>query len=255
MRPVSEVEVPLSGGNVAAGVVRVGTTVRKPVTAATAAVEAVLRHLERIGFTGAPRTLGRDDRGRQVLEHVDGPLAHALPPLGPADLLRVGQLVRDLHEAMACFQPPADARWDVAVPPDREELICHNDLAPWNLVLGRDRWVFIDWDGAGPASRLWDLGYAAQSFTPLRAGGDPVLDAPRLRAVVDGYDADQVQRQQLPPLIERHTRGMYDLLVTGARTGRQPWARLHAEGHAQHWGPAADYVSRHADAFTRALLA
>ena len=258
MCAVAEAEVPLPGGNVATGVVRIGATVRKPVTAATPAVEAVLGHLERIGFSGAPRALGRDTRGRQVLEYIDGPLVQRLPPLSPADLSRVGRLVRDLHEALASFEPPTDASWEVAIPPDREELICHHDLAPWNLVLGTardaDRWVFIDWDGAGPGSRLWDLGYAAQSFTPLVSGGDPVRDAYRLRALVDGYGADDVQREQLPWLIEGHTRGMYDLLVGGARAGLQPWARLHAEGHAEHWGPAADYIAEHVDSFTRGLL-
>ena len=44
----------------------------------------------------------------------------------------------------------------------------------------------------------------------------------------DGYGADHRQRQQLSPLIERCTH-MYDLLVDGARTGRESWARLHAE--------------------------
>ena len=111
----------------------------------------------------------------------------------------------------------------------------------------------LDWDGAGPGSRLWDLAYAAQSFTPLHAGGDPAQDASRLRALVDGYGATHAQRQQLPGLIEAHTRGMYNLLVDGARTGRQPWARLHDEGHAQHWGPAADYVADHSDVFTEAV--
>jgi Ser/Thr protein kinase RdoA (MazF antagonist) len=253
MVAVAEAEIPLSGGNVAAGVVRVGATVRKPVTLATPAVEAVLRHLERVGFTGAPRALGRDEQGRQVLEYVEGPLAHASPPMTAAELRRVGRLVRDLHEAMKSFESPADARWEVAITPDREELVCHHDLAPWNLVLAIERWVFIDWDGAGPGSRLWDLAYTAQSFTPLQAGGDPPRDASRLRALVEGYGADHAERQQLPALIKAHTRGMFDLLVDGARTGRQPWARMHAEGHGEHWGAAADYVGSHADTFVQAL--
>jgi thiamine kinase-like enzyme len=40
----------------------------------------------------------------------------------------------------------------VVIAPDREDLICHHDLAPWNLVRDGDRWVFIDWDGACPAA-------------------------------------------------------------------------------------------------------
>jgi hypothetical protein len=48
---------------------------------------------------------------------------------------------------------------------------------------------------------------------------------------------------------------MYDLLREGGRTGRQPWARLYAQGHADHWGPAADHVERHLDVWRAVLTA
>jgi Ser/Thr protein kinase RdoA (MazF antagonist) len=243
----------LAGGNVAGRVVRVGSTVRKPVGPATDAVHAVLTHLRDVGCTAAPRSFGRDEQDRQVLEYVPGVLADARPPMTPDELHRVGRLIRDLHDALAEFRPPQGAVWDVVIPPDRTDLICHHDLAPWNLVCGDEQWVFIDWDGAGPGSRLWDLGYAAHGFVPLAPDGDPAVDAPRLRALADGYGLDQRQRLDLPALIAAHTRGMYDLLRTGARTGTQPWARLYAEGHADHWGPAADYVERNEAIWTDAL--
>jgi phosphotransferase family enzyme len=243
----------LTGGNVAAGVVRVGDTVRRPAGYWTPGVEALLAHLVAGGFTGAPRPLGRDDRGRQVLEYVPGPMAIDKPLLDAAGLQRVGRLIRDLHDASAGFVPPPGARWNVAIPPDRDDLICHHDLAPWNLVLGTDRWVFIDWDGAGPGSRLWDLAYAAKGFVPLEDGGDPACDGPRLRALADGYELSAGQREQLPALIAAHTQGMAGLLEHGARTGTQPWARLHAEGHFAHWAAAAAYIDRHLGEWRRAL--
>ena len=49
----------LAGGNVAAGVVRVGGTVRKPAGYWTPAVEALLAHLEAGGFTGARWNVAR----------------------------------------------------------------------------------------------------------------------------------------------------------------------------------------------------
>ncbi len=244
----------LTGGNVAAGVLRIGATVRKPATLATPAVESLLDHLAAVGFAGAPRTLGRDELGRHVLEYVPGEMAGSLPPLTGNDLRRLGRLIREFHDAVEDFQPPPAAQWHVVIPPDRCELICHHDLAPWNLVRDGHRWVFIDWDGAGPGSRLWDLAYAAHGFVPLHGGGDPILDGPRLRALADGYGLDEQQRRELPTLIAEHTRGMFDLLRASSLTGEQPWARLYADGHGRHWGPAADYVEEHLERWTAALL-
>ncbi len=243
----------LTGGNVADVVVRVGDTVRKPAGPQTPAVSAFLSYLTDAGFSGAPRTLGIDERGRHILEYIPGELAHGMPPMDLDGLHRAGSLIREFHDIAAGFVPPSDAYWDVVIPPDRADLICHHDLASWNLVCGGDRWAFIDWDGAGPGSRLWDLAWSVPSFVPLDPGGDPAADAPRLRALADGYGLTAAQRRELPPLIGAHSRGMFDLLRTSSQAGRQPWARLYAEGHGDYWGPVADYSDQHIDTWTRAL--
>lgn len=242
---MDEREEPLMGGNVASEVVRVGTTVRKPVTPATDAIDAVLRHLEEVGFSGSPRTLGRDDRDRHILEYIPGVIAQDRQPLSLDDVRIVGHMIRELHDALDSFEPPAHAAWNVVIPPDACELICHNDLAPWNLVINDQRWVFIDWDGAGPGSRLWDIAYAAHGFGGFHAGGNPDQAAIRLAALADGYGLDSEQRRQLPTKMVERTRAMFNLLEHGGRTGQQPWARLHAEGHAEHWGPTSDYIEHH----------
>lgn len=251
---MSEIEEPLRGGNVSSHVVRVGDTVRKPCSAATPAVEALLRHLRSVGFEGAPRPLGRDDQGRQVLEFVPGELAQSRPAMDHDGLHRVGALIRGLHDAAASFVSPAGAQWDVVIRPDREDLVCHHDLAPWNLVRDGERWVFIDWDNAGPGSRLWDLAYAAPTFVGMAAGNQAETDAARLRSMVDGYGLDRADRLRLGPLMVAHIRAMYDLLLAGSRTGREPWARLFAAGHGDHWGPAADYIEANLVTWRRALV-
>ena len=52
------------------GVVRIGDTVRRPVGRWTPAVHSLLRHLEKVGFEGAPRVLGIDEKGREVLTYL-----------------------------------------------------------------------------------------------------------------------------------------------------------------------------------------
>jgi len=69
---VSE-EQPLIGGmNPAAGLVRIGQTVRRPAGPSSVAVRSLLLHLADVGFEGAPRFLGIDDKGRDVLTFIDG---------------------------------------------------------------------------------------------------------------------------------------------------------------------------------------
>ncbi|WP_202878353.1 phosphotransferase enzyme family protein [Kribbella jejuensis] len=243
----------LTGGNVADVVVRIGSTVRKPAMAHTAGVEAVLEHLK--DFEASPQTLGRDEQGRHVLEYIPGTLADTLPPLTIDELHRIGRLIRELHDAMETFEPPPDAEWHPAVPdPAGGDLILHGDLAPWNLVRTGDRWVFIDWDNCGPSTRLWDLGYAAQTLVPLLPWGDVTVDAPRLRAFADGYDLTRDQRVAFPAQIAARTRGSYDLLLRGHQTGEQPWAKLYEEGHANFWRPAAAYTTHHHDDWLEALI-
>jgi len=164
MFAMTEPEEILTGGNVADEVVRLGTTVRKPATKATPAVHSFLKHLGHVGYTGCPQAFGVDDKGRQILEFISGEVVHHSGHNIPTDFYRVGRLIRELHDAAASFQPPVDASWDSLTPSDGEEIICHNDLAPWNLIMGTERWVFIDWDNAAPGTRLWDLAWSAISF-------------------------------------------------------------------------------------------
>ncbi|MFD2762627.1 phosphotransferase [Micromonospora eburnea] len=251
-------EIPLTGGNVTAGVVRVGDTVRRRAGPWTPAVHALLEHLWSVGFRGAPRPLGIDGEGREVLTYAAGevPWPGHFDLLEPHDrLARAGRLVRELHDALSTFTPPDDARWNVLIPADRDELIIHHDLAPWNLVIG-ERWVFIDWDNAGPGSRLWDLAYAIHGFVPMSAHPDwQHADAgPRLRAFVDAYGLDEQQRRDLAPMLTVRTRAMHDFLRKQSALGVEPWATHWRTGHGDAWRADAEYTERHTGRWVQALL-
>jgi Ser/Thr protein kinase RdoA (MazF antagonist) len=200
-----------------------------------------------------PAVLGRDDLGRQVLEFVPGQLAHDLPPLPLPELGRVGAIVRAIHDASWSFAPQETPTWNTLIPAPSSELICHNDLAPWNLIVG-ERWVFIDWDGAGPSSRLWDLAYAAQAFALADPQEDPSTAARRLVAFVDGYDAERGLREQLPATMARRTAAMHELLQSANLSGREPWGSMYESGHGEAWQIATQYVERHQDIWKNALL-
>jgi Ser/Thr protein kinase RdoA (MazF antagonist) len=233
-------------------VVRIGDTVRRPAGPWTESVDALLRHLERVGFPGAPRALGRDTEGRQVLEYVPGEVGDDHGTYPPAQLREIGALLRDFHNAAAGFVPPAGAVWNTPIPPDRVELVCHHDPAPWNLVRSARGWVLIDWDAAGPGSRLWDLAYAAQSMAGLGPHREPADCADRLRCLVDGYDPAPDVRADLPVTLGRRAGAMVHLLETGAHEQRQPWARIWLED-GPYWQAVAAFLDAEVSRWTAAL--
>ena len=176
-------EMPLVGGmDPRWAPVRVGDTVRRSAGSSGESVRELLLHLEEVGFDGAPRYLGTDEQGREVLSYIEGDVP--LPPypawaMTEAALTDLGAIVRRFHEAAASFVPPADAEWatdwaDPTQPPDTpgpDRTICHNDLYPENVVFQDGRVVaLIDFAMAGPGRALWDLAIAAELWGPL---GDP----------------------------------------------------------------------------------
>jgi Phosphotransferase enzyme family len=244
-------EEPLTGGNVSSSVTRVGGTVRKPWTPATPAVHAFMAHVRARGVD-VPATLGRDEHGRQVLEHVPGMLALDAAPLDEDGLARVGAYVRAIHDAAAGFAVAPGSVWSSAIPAPAAELVCHNDLAPWNLVLG-ERWVFIDWDASAPSTRLWDLAYAAQAFTLDDPDLSPDVSAARLAVFVEGYGADDTLRAALPHAMRDRTAAMVRLLRESHEKGVEPWGTMHVAGHGDHWSRALDYVAAHLDVWRSTL--
>lgn len=139
----------LPGGFVNA-VIRVGDTVRRPPSPNAGFVHDLLDHLERHGWTGAPRYLGTDADGREILSFLEGHVAweDRQPAEVSSDesLAEVARLARQLHD----------------------------------LTAGTPL--------AGPGDRLHDVAHVCWQFLPLGpAAGDLDAAARRLRLVCDSY--------------------------------------------------------------------
>ncbi len=80
------------------------------------AVHALLKHLESVGFDGAPRVLGVDQDGFEVLTFIDGQTCGGVagwPTWGRSEsnLVRIARLLRRYHEAAESFRPAAGTLW------------------------------------------------------------------------------------------------------------------------------------------------
>jgi len=106
---VAGAEEQLVGGVANKGaVVRVGDTVRRPAGPWSATTRSLLEHLESVGFDEAPRYLGTDEQGRDVLSYIEGVVP--LPPFPDWSmtddvLVDLAGLLRRYHQAVASFDP------------------------------------------------------------------------------------------------------------------------------------------------------
>jgi len=219
---------------------RIGDTVRRPAAPWTPAVHELLRHLEAVGFDHAPRVLGFDEQGREVLTYLPGESgadgwAKVVDERG---LVAFAHLLRDYHEAVAGFRPSADSRWStMSGGPVGADVVCYGDFGPWNAVWHGVRPVaIIDWDHARPAPRLHDVAYALEYVAPFR---DDTECLRRLR-----YPEPPNRRHRLEVFAAAYgltdISDLVDAVLAVQSEGVEEVRRLAEEGHEPQAGWVAE---------------
>ncbi len=137
----------------------------RPQHANAAYVHALLKRLEDKAFTYAPRFQGIDSEGREMLSFIEGVVPFGRNDWTNAQLTAAARILRQFHDATAGS--------DLA---QGKETVCHNDFAPWNIILRNNDIVgLIDFDGAAPGDRADDLSYLLWTF--LELGTDVATEA------------------------------------------------------------------------------
>jgi hypothetical protein len=248
-------ETPLAGGKLNA-VVRIGGTVHRPVGSWTPTVHALLRHVRARGFTLGPEPMGFDAQGREVLSYLDGSTVGATLPWPPwawqEDLLaEVGRATARYHQAVADFRPAGEIPWHWgAAELQANEVVCHNDLAPYNVVVRDGRLGgIIDWDLAFPGTIRSELAFVAWQWVPLQ---DPAIASMfgwhdrqdlgrRLRILLDGYGL--VDRAGFIDDVILRVKQNRDVIVRRAREGVTAYIDLERQGHVAGMNRAVEFLS------------
>lgn len=235
-RMEQDLEIPLTGGRITEGVVRVGDTVRRPVGPHSPFVHRLLCHLEDVGFDAAPRLLGTDDKGREILsfQHGENRTDFRARDWSPAQITAAAQLLRRLHDATA-GTPIAGG----------EETVCHNDFSPLNVAFVDGLPVSaFDFDQAAPGPRMRDLAYAAWLWL---LGADIVGDLSHhlvlLRTFLAVYGLKDEDRRGFGGRIVARVEAERDMHDRAGRV-TSPGSWLHRE---------IDWLREHADAIDRGL--
>jgi hypothetical protein len=213
---------------------RVGETVRRRalVDMDRSFGESALVRLADAGFEGAPRFLGHDLEGRQVLSWVEGEVR----PPGPTfdgDLPAVLRRVRRFHDLC-----PA---------------VCHNDLAPRNTVWTESGPVFIDWDLCAPGRPVEDVAHACWQFLFLGPAREPQDVVGPLRRGLDAYGLKAADRSILVDEITGWQQRCADGIEDRARRGEAPFQLLVDRGAVADVRASREWVLDHRRVFDDAL--
>ncbi|MEO7716999.1 MAG: aminoglycoside phosphotransferase family protein [Capsulimonas sp.] len=258
-----EHEETLAGGNSNVSVTRIGDTVRRAMTAHSPSVHRLLRHLESKGWSGCPRLIGVDERGREILTYLPGECGF-MPYLWHGDdaLTAAAHLLRGYHEAVADFVACPSDSWAYAYPDlSRHEIICHNDFAPYNWICQDEKpSAVIDFDDAGPGPRLRDVAYAAYWMAPLSFGGGS------MKALSDADIANNSRRLKLfcacygvaatPELLDMAHEVLIWLcnwMLAGVKAGDPVRQKMEREGYWAYWDREARTLLEHRSALERNL--
>ncbi|MEV4166967.1 phosphotransferase [Nonomuraea dietziae] len=246
-------EIPLQGGDVTDGVVRIADTVRRPICRSSPAVHALLRHLEAVGFDGAPRLVGMDAAGREIITFVPGTAGLTVHSVTDEALGSLAVLLRRFHDATEGF-PLAGHRWEGGSNDDDvPEVIGHCDLTPENVIFqGAEPVALIDFDLARPTTRAFDVVTTLRHWAPI---ADPVDRHPllrhvdvgaRLRLFCEAYDLPPRTRRRLLPLARLRFGRSYEVMRARAAEGGG-WARLWEDGAGERIRRAAAWLDTHED--------
>jgi hypothetical protein len=147
--------------------------VRRCVHSGSAKIQSLLRHYRAAGFDFVPIPLTISDE-REELSYLPGRCYLPTEPRpasawDDAHLETLGVVLRRCHDQSVSFlsEHGNDGWFPNPEPCAHSEVICHNDVGPWNVPIDGQRLGLIDWEMAAPGLRIWDVAHAAWNWVPL----------------------------------------------------------------------------------------
>lgn len=254
-----ENEEKLTGGNVS-NVYRSGDTVRRELKPDSPKIHQLLKHLEKKDFSYAPKFLGIDEKGREVLSFIEGEAGnYPLKDYMWSDdvLIEIAKMLRLYHDSVCDFS--FDDSWQsIDNTPKPFEVICHNDFAIYNIIFKYERPIgIIDFDVAGPGPRLWDIAYTLYTCVPLsrfylsETGENVYYNSlqhakrikQRIRLFFESY-GEGIEERYLEMVILR-LEALCKTMTRKASEGDRAFQKMIDEGHLEHYQKDITFILEH----------
>ena len=209
----------------------------------SATIQNLLRHFRSRGLTCVPVPL-RLDPPVEELTYLPG-ICYSPTEARPSEawsddrLYRLGRTLRAVHDASMSFlaDHPESTWFPYAEPCLAAEVVCHNDLGPWNVPVADEDISIIDWEMAAPGEAIWDVAHVAWNWIPYFPPGErahmgvpnPWRAEERLALLLEAYGGNRWDSATiLREIVRRQTRVLE--LSAMARTSQamllQNWAKV-----------------------------
>lgn len=223
----------------------------------TAQIHSLLTFLRCQGFLQAPEPLGFDEQGKEVLTYVAGNTFETLVTeeatsqealVSSAKLLR---LFHDISQNYLKTKPENSGNWMFPAK-EPQEVICHNDFAPYNICFeGSIAIGLIDFDAAIPGPKTWDIAYAIYRFAPFYNAGDVEVfgnieqQINRAKLFCDTYNLSNSDRSGLVDLMIERLQELLTHLLNSAEEGNKEFIQNINEGHHKKYISDINYIKQH----------
>ena len=227
-------------------------------------IHKLFDHLKSEQFDSVPESFGFDSNGNEILSYVSGDV-YNYPLVGAIStteaLCSAAVLLRQYHDATVSFvqgEECSDLRWLLPIR-EPQEVICHGDYAPYNVVLNGNIVAGIfDFDTAHPAPRIWDIAYAVYCWAPFKTNpydslGDLTEQSMRAKQFCDSYGLSHKDRIQLVDTIISRVQSLVDFMLDEAAKGNEAFIANIKDEHHLAYIADIEHLKRHKEQITGSL--